>query len=159
MTPAASSPLALRPQRWKRRMSTEATPATAMARGDDGRQVERRAEGVAVGVEEAGRPWLVDAGGERFKQGGFDVGGEVAAGDADLQLDIERDMHRVGRIPSRSQPAGSVRGRLRMVALNAASTGLPSRRSSIRKTVYQLPVQHRRAAARCTSGWRSAARA
>lgn len=54
------------------------------------------AEGEAVGVEEAGPAMAVDAGGEGFEQRGFDVGGEVAAGDADLQLDIERDMHRIG---------------------------------------------------------------
>ncbi len=64
--------------------------------GDDGGQIEWRTEGEAVGMEEAGPAMPVDAGGEGFEQRGFDVGGEVAAGDADLQLDIERDMHRVG---------------------------------------------------------------
>ena len=63
-----------------------------------------------------------------------------------------------GPSTSRSCPARRKGSRnVRSSDSKTASTGRPPRRSTVRKTVYQLPVQRRVAAARCTCGWRCAA--
>ena len=127
--------------------------------GDDAAQIHRVAEGEVVGMERAKTPVGQHAGGQDLLHRAQHLGCGNSP-DARRCAARRRAARSAARRPrGRSRPCGSARGGARSRASKRASTAPPPKRSAVTNTVCQLPVQRKVAAARCTSGRRSAAAA
>ena len=133
------------------RTSTDCDAGDRVHRGEHRGEVDRLAEGEAVGVEEADAVPSAAAGVGQHRRGPRRRRRSGSSRAPRRRAGRSRAGRTAGRRPrGRSRPSGSARASAAPAVSNGASTGAPPNRSAVTKTVCQEPVQRKVAAARCT---------